>query len=665
MNHLLRATDVSITIFQGVEGLESLRNTWEDVVSGMHNRRFFHLWEWHHSYLKCLEPDPQSLLYFLFTKGKTPVAIFPLRVTKISLGGLQLKTLTFSSSQNHAQICDIICHRDALHLPLFQLLVQHLRNQGESWDVIHLPHLLEDACAITTIQQYPPSAFVLRPDGGCDFIDVTGTYEAYVLGLSKNLRRSLKRSKQYLKALPEVRITFAQDSPDLEDRLEAFMDVDASGWKGFQGTGTAIKLQPKLVFFYRELTRTFSVSGNVAINTLNIDGKCVAAQFCLLADDTVYMLKIGYDENYKRYAPGKHLLNLFIKQCMENPKVKSINFVTDTEWHADWRPKTIDKSELYIFNASLAGIIGFAFLKCHGVLLKNYLLHIKPRIPKRILEQDQLPNMSEFKLININRITTIHKDVLVGLKTYGFSGSVRHVVNRVNEIWHEWRLGIRTRGYVMYSPKDINKQFCSNYEPIDYMTFHRVMKNIKIRPGKDVFLDYGSGMGRAVVSAATYPFRKIIGVELLSELVTIAKDNIRKACTKLKCKEIQLIEAEATTYSPPGDITVFFLFNPFKGPILSSVLNNILISLIDSPRNIYLIYMPPAGCLYCILDDCKWLVRCRQFQSSGYLNQIVLIYKNNPESNDENMRRAPKSLGHDAVCDLVQIEKITKINDTW
>ena len=282
--------------------------------------------------------------------------------------------------------------------------------------MIHLPHLLEDACAITTIQQYPPSAFVLRPDGGCDFIDVTGTYEAYVLGLSKNLRRSLKRSKQYLKALPEVRITFAQDSPDLEDRLEAFMDVEASGWKGFQGTGTAIKLQPRLVSFYRELTRTFSVSGNVAINTLNVDGKCVAAQFCLLADDTVYMLKIGYDEDYKHYAPGKHLLDLYIQRCMENSTVKSINFVTDTEWHADWRPKTLDKSELYIFNTSLAGIIGSAFLKCHGVLQKNYRVHIKPRIPKRILERDQLPNKSQpFQGAN-SKVLILMNYVLMSLK---------------------------------------------------------------------------------------------------------------------------------------------------------------------------------------------------------------------------------------------------------
>ncbi|MFH0994398.1 MAG: GNAT family N-acetyltransferase [Pseudomonadota bacterium] len=607
----------------------SLRDTWEDVISGMHHRRFYHLWEWHHSYLKCLDPDPQSLLYFLFTKGKTPVAIFPLRFTKLSLRGMQLKTLAFPS-HDHMSICDIICHRDALHLPLFQLLAKHLRNQGEPWDVIHLPHLLEDDGAITALQQHPPSAYLLRHEGGCDFINVTGTYEAYTLGLSKKFRTNLKRTRHHLNQLPGVRITFAQDGPELEDGLDAFMDVEASGWKGPQGIGTAIKLQPRLVCFYRELTRAFSVSGKVAINTLNVDKKCVAAQFWLLVDDTVYMLKTGYNEAFKHYAPGKQLVHLFIQRCMEDGTVKSINFVTNREWHADWRPKTLDKSELYIFNTSLAGIICFVLMKCHWVLKQNYRKHIKSRIPKRISERAQFQNTSRYNLINIKRIFTFHNDVLNGLKTHGFSGSARHVVNRINEIWHEWRLGIRTRGWVI-----ADKQFCYDYEPTDYRTFHQVIRNLNIKPGKDVFLDYGSGMGRAVISAATYPFRKTIGVEMLSELIIIAEHNVRQAHAKLKCKDIQLIKADAETYLPPKDVTVFYLFNPFDGPILSSVLNNILISLLDSPRNIYLVYMPPAGSQQILPDDCKWLIRYRQFQSYTYLNQIVLVYKNNPEFNFE------------------------------
>ena len=377
---------VIITTFQGMEGLESLRSTWDEVLAGMTHRRFFHLWQWYHSYLKCLAPDPNNLMFFLFTKGETPVAIFPLQFSKISLGGLELKALAFPS-HNHMPFCDLVCNREALHLPLFQLLSQHLRNQGKSWDMIKLLHLLEDACAIQVNNNQPPPRFLLRNEGRCNFIDTTGTYESFLSGLSKKFRGSLKHAKQNLNELPGVEFTFTQNGPELEEMFEAFIDVEASGWKGALGSGTAIKLHPSLRCFYRTLTRTLSASGKVSINTLTTDGKCIAAQFCLLLDETAYTLKMGYDEGYKRYAPGKLLRDFFIKRSMDDCKVKSINFLTDAEWHADWRPKTLDKSELYIFNASIAGIMGFALLKCHGVIKKNYRVHIKPHIPKRILER--------------------------------------------------------------------------------------------------------------------------------------------------------------------------------------------------------------------------------------------------------------------------------------
>jgi hypothetical protein len=371
---------VIIKTFQGMEGLESLRSTWDDMVAGMTHRRFFHLWEWYHSYLKCLAPDPNDLMFFLFTKGETPVAIFPLQFTKVSLGGLQLKAVTFPS-HNHLLLCDLVCHSEALHLPLFQLLSQHLRNQGNSWDMIQLSHLLENACAIRVINNHPPSRLLLRHEGRCNFIETTGTYESFLSGLSKKFRESLKSAKLHLAELPGIEFTITQNGPELEERLEAFMDVEASGWKG-----AAIKLHPSLRCFYRTLTRTLSASGKVSINTLTTGGKCIAAQFCLLVDETAYTLKMGYDEGYKRYAPGKLLRDFFIKRSMEDGTIKKINFTTDAEWHKVWMPKSYNKSKIYIFNATPAGLSGFVVLKTSQILMKHYHIYIEPHLSRRIQE---------------------------------------------------------------------------------------------------------------------------------------------------------------------------------------------------------------------------------------------------------------------------------------
>lgn len=385
MQHLPGDGDVSINLLKGLEGLESLRDTWNQIVSGMTRRHFFHLWEWHHSYLKCLVPDPNCIMFFLFTKRGIPVAIFPLQFTKISLGGLRLKALAFPP-HNHLLLCDLLCYGEALNLPLFKLLSQHLRHQGESWDMIQLPHLLEDACAIQVIHNHPPPRFLLRHEGRCDFMDTTGTYEPFLSGLSKNFRRSLKRARQHLDELPGVQLTTTQNGPELEERFEAFLDVEASGWKGTLGSGTAIKLDPSLRSFYHSLTRTLSAAGKVSINTLTTDGKCIAAQFCLLQDDTTYILKIGYDEGYKRYAPGNLLMDLLIKRSMDDCTIKNINLITDAEWHEDWRPKSYDKSKLYIFNATPLGLIAFVIMRSYPILKKHYYRYIKPHLSRQIQE---------------------------------------------------------------------------------------------------------------------------------------------------------------------------------------------------------------------------------------------------------------------------------------
>lgn len=386
MQQSTREADISITHFQGLEGLESLRGVWNEILSGMTRRHFFHLWEWHFSYLKCLEPDPQSFLYFLFTKAKTPVAIFPLRVIKVFLGGMQLKALA-SPSHSHMLLGDLICNKDALHLPLFQLLSKYLRNQKKSWDLIQLFRLLEGACALQLILKHPPAMFVQTHDGCCDFIDTTGEYPSFVSGLSKNFRRSLKRARQYLDKLSGVEFNFTHYGPVLEEKLDSFMDVEASGWKGAQGSGTAIKLNPNLRCFYRTLTSRLCAYDSVSINSLNADGKCIAAQFCILLDNTAYIVKIGYDESYKRYAPGNLLVDFFIKKSIEDSTIMNINLLTDAEWHMDWKPKSLDKSTLYIYNATPLGLIGFVILKSYPLLKKYYEAYIQPHLSKRTQEK--------------------------------------------------------------------------------------------------------------------------------------------------------------------------------------------------------------------------------------------------------------------------------------
>jgi SAM-dependent methyltransferase len=176
--------------------------------------------------------------------------------------------------------------------------------------------------------------------------------------------------------------------------------------------------------------------------------------------------------------------------------------------------------------------------------------------------------------------------VLRRFRERGLRAGARYILSRSSERYHEWRLGIDTGRCISRGELGLDDPDCADYHPTMYRHFKSVMRDVAIRNGQDVFLDYGCGMGRVVVLAATYPFRRVIGVELSRQLVALAEENVRRARKKLRCPDVIIEHADALTFVVPADVTVIHLFNPFFGKILARVLDNIEQSLVDNPRRL-------------------------------------------------------------------------------
>lgn len=162
------------------------------------------------------------------------------------------------------------------------------------------------------------------------------------------------------------------------------------------------------------------------------------------------------------------------------------------------------------------------------------------------------------------------------------------------------------------------------YVATDYDVFMAAMQRVKVRPGEDVFVDFGSGKGRAVLLAAERPFRRVIGVEFSPQLHEVAQKNLRTA-RNLKCKDVELVLADASQWKIPDDANVLFFFNPFEGKVLAKVFENIRRSLADAPRPISIIYVRADKFFEKQILWQHWLVRTHELPCS---DGKVAIYKN-------------------------------------
>jgi SAM-dependent methyltransferase len=116
------------------------------------------------------------------------------------------------------------------------------------------------------------------------------------------------------------------------------------------------------------------------------------------------------------------------------------------------------------------------------------------------------------------------------------------------------------------------------------------------RPGWPIeqfsFIDFGAGMGRAVLLAAELPFRDAVGVELNPTLARIARKNLAvwrasgRARTPMK-----IICGDVVDFPLPPGPCLAFLFNPFGAPVMRRLLTSWRKSMAGRPGQLDLIYV--------------------------------------------------------------------------
>lgn len=108
------------------------------------------------------------------------------------------------------------------------------------------------------------------------------------------------------------------------------------------------------------------------------------------------------------------------------------------------------------------------------------------------------------------------------------------------------------------------------------------------------FVDLGSGTGRALLVAADYRFKHVIGVEQVPELHETANENLEHLSEDfLRCSWLENRLGEAGEYALPADNLVIYLNNDWSSAALDRILAHLKYSFNYTPRSIFVIYVNP------------------------------------------------------------------------
>ena len=166
---------------------------------------------------------------------------------------------------------------------------------------------------------------------------------------------------------------------------------------------------------------------------------------------------------------------------------------------------------------------------------------------------------------------------------------------RFGDADYDWDYRVNTTSGAVGWRDRLLGSFHSEYQPTEPAAFHEMIETLHQQFSVDfrdfTFLDLGSGKGRTLLMASDYPFRRIVGVELLSSLHEIAQNNIAQYKSETqKCFALETICGDAGDFVFPDEPLVVFLFNPFPESGLRRVVANLERSLSAHPRPVYVVY---------------------------------------------------------------------------
>lgn len=126
------------------------------------------------------------------------------------------------------------------------------------------------------------------------------------VALGSKRRKEYRRLRRRLADHGEVTVTRAEAPDTVAAGIDAFLALEAAGWKGARGTAAA--LSPEIARMFKAIAAGLAASGQIRVDALTVDGKPVAVAVSCGEGTDWWFWKIAYDEDFATYSPGVQLV---------------------------------------------------------------------------------------------------------------------------------------------------------------------------------------------------------------------------------------------------------------------------------------------------------------------------------------------------------------------
>ena len=185
--------------------------------------------------------------------------------------------------------------------------------------------------------------------------------------LSSSSRKKLRQHRRRLAEKGALSNVIASAPDDVRRMLEEFMQMEAAGWKGRQGT--ALFNSPDSAAFMRKTIVSMAELGSASIHALYLDARPVSMQIVVRAGAAAFTWKTAYDEEFRDYSPGMLLLEDYTTAFLADKSIAYVDSCShdDHGFMSAWSERQA-VADIWI-DARRGGSLAFRVL---GIVQKRY-----------------------------------------------------------------------------------------------------------------------------------------------------------------------------------------------------------------------------------------------------------------------------------------------------
>ncbi len=305
----------------------TLGDEWDELVENSDQRVFFLRFRWNQLWWKYFRP-PQSRLELITCRDRSQrlVGLAPLYRRSYRTFGVtyasELLFLGMGVPRKTSEYLDVVARRGA-EQAVAGAVIDALG--CAAWDRLRLfpvpghstmlPHLSAGLGARARIEV-------------CDrapYIDTSTNWNTFKSGLSRSMRRNVEYyDRRLFRAYPGCQFERVTSADALETGMNALADLHQARW---QAKGEPGAFSPRFRAFLQEATRDAFCSSRLALWTLKIQGRIEAALVGFVDNGVLHFFQKGFNPAFAKYHPGFVLLALCLRDCFEDPAIRSFDFM--------------------------------------------------------------------------------------------------------------------------------------------------------------------------------------------------------------------------------------------------------------------------------------------------------------------------------------------------